>query len=356
MAVVHLLRGHFPQYVDLQFTAKMEDDLDEIATGQVDGGDFLASFYWGEGSKDLGLLDKIEKELPAIQFPAIPLGTAPGSGEPITVRIGRNYVYVQLGTGDDSKRATLPVDLLIDELTPEKALNLIQDRVKGEEPLGQDPQSGQMVYVLTGPYGPYVQLGEGGQKKKPKRVTLPRGKGVDEVDLDYALRLLSLPRSLGSDPDTGKEVTAGLGRFGPFVHRAGVFASLESMEQLFAITLEEAVSRINAKNSKAVIKELGPHPDTGAPLQVLRGRYGPYVTDGELNATLGKEKNPAAVTLERAVVLLTEAAARKKAGPKKKAGKKATTKKKTVGRKKTTPKKSPSSKKRTGTRKKARTN
>ena len=321
MAVVHLLRRHFQRYVDLQFTAKMEEDLDSIADGKIDHITFLSNFYRGKDNGGKGLLEHIDQELPDIEFPAIPLGVDPESGDPITVRIGRNYVYVQVGEKDKNRTATLPVDLLIDELTSEKALDLVAVRAKSREPIGQDPVTGKNVYALLGPYGPYVQLGEPEGKKKPKRISLPKGTRPEDIELDEALRFLALPRVLGDDPDTGASVTAGLGRFGPYVHRDGVYAKLDSLAQMFSIELSEALERIRNKNRKTVIRELGDHPQSGRPLQILQGRYGPYLTDGEVNAKLPRQENYDDLDLAAAVDLLAESQAKQATARKKPGGK-----------------------------------
>ena len=340
LAVTHLLRTHFAKYVDLKFTARMEDDLDQIAAGKVDWVEFLESFYRGGGG-EAGLVQDIEEQLDAIAFPRIPLGEDPETGKPIVLRIGRNYVYVEID-GEDDRRATLPMDLLIDELTPEKALELIRQRDKSREPIGQHPETGQNIYALVGPYGPYLQLGEQEGDKKPKRISLGRGTDPGSIDLDYALRLLSLPRVIGVDPETGKKVRAGLGRFGPYVERDRVFVSIKSVDQLFSVTLDEALELIRNKNKKPVLREMGPHPETGEPLQICKGRYGPYVTDGKFNANIGRDTDPEEVTVEQAVTLLKAAAERKQTQKKattkktkKKATKKKTAKKKTVKKKAT---------------------
>jgi DNA topoisomerase-1 len=325
MAVVHLLREHFPQYVDVRFTARMEDALDEIARGETDWIDFLSRFYWGESAEEAahdphrkGLVQRIDEALPRIEYPAIEVGKDPESGQPITVRIGRSSVYVQRGDGgapDGEKagpadRATLPVDLLIDELTPERVLELLHHRSRAEEPLGTDPQSGEKVYVRIGPYGPYVQLGEGSNGERPKRTSLPRGTKPGEVDLALALRLLSLPRTVGVDPEGGKEVTAGIGQYGFYVRRGWQYQSLKSLDEVFSISLHDALQRL-AQKGRTVLKELGPHPAPaaeggGGELRVLAGRFGPYLTDGKLNASLPKGTDPEAMTLEEAVALLAE--------------------------------------------------
>jgi DNA topoisomerase-1 len=332
MAVTHLLRTHFKTYVNLEFTAFMEAELDLIAAGEMDWIQFLDDFYHGSERNKRGLEKAIEEELPLIDFPRIPVGTDPKSGQPIILRIGRNFSFVQV-EGDEDRRATLPVDLFIDELTPEKALDLIAATDKAKEPIGQHPETGQNIYALTGPYGPYLQLGEQEEEQKPKRISLGKGTDPRTIDLEYALRLLSLPREIGICPETGKPVRAGLGRFGPYVERARVFASVEKVDTLFTITLEEAIQKIVNKNKKTVLKELGPHPETGEPLQVLKGRYGPYVSHKKVNATIGKDRDPEEVTLEEALTLLAEAATKKKPARKKKAVKKKTAKKKTTKKK-----------------------
>jgi len=344
MAVINLLRGHFSHYIDLKFTARMEEGLDDIAAGKLDRRVFLDSFYKGDEAGEEGLIRAIERELPGIEYPDIPLGDDPRTGEELRVRIGRNYVYVQSGKGEEARRVTLPLDLLIDELTPERAAQLLEARDKAREPIGNDPESGLPIFVLTGPYGPYLQLGEVvDDGPKPKRVSLGRGTDPSSIDLEFALRLLSLPREIGSDPESGKPVRAGLGRYGPYVELERVFASVSSVETLFSITLEEALERIRNKNRRTILKEVGPHPETGVALQVIKGRYGPYVTDGKVNASLPKGDDPEDLTVEESLVLLAAAAKRKKTSRKKPVRK---TKKKTAKKtKKKTAKPAPRKKK-----------
>jgi len=338
MAVTHLLREHFNKYVDLQFTAKMEGELDQIAAGEMDWVEFLDCFYKG-CKNEHGLEADIAQELEKIEFPRIEVGKDPDTGNPIVLRIGRNYVNV-LVENEDDRRATLPVDLLIDELTPEVALDLIVQRDKSQEPIGQHPDTGQNIYALTGPFGPYLQLGEQVEDKKPKRISLGKKTDPRSIDLKYALRLLSLPREIGIDPETDKPVRAGLGRFGPYVERDRVFASVQTVDTLFTINLEDALERIRNKNKKTVLKDLGKHPTSGEPLVICKGRFGPYVTDGKVNANIGRDQEPDEVTIAEAVTLLEVAAARKKTKKKtvKKKTKKKTAKKKTA-KKKTTKKK-----------------
>lgn len=311
MAVVHLLREHFPQYVDIKFTARMEDRLDDIAEGEEDWRGFLTRFYKG-GQDSTGLVKRIEDALPNIDYPAIPVGTDPESGQPIHIRIGRSFVYAQRGDGGDGNRVTLPVDLFIDELTPERVHEMMEVRSKAEEPITTDPDSGLPVFLRTGPYGPYVQLGEPEEDSKPKRVSLPRGMSPEDLTEADALRLISLPRPLGDDPDTGKPVVAGLGRYGPYVERGGTYRNVKDFDRLFTVTLDEALELIRSKPGKTVLREVGEHPESGKPLQVLSGRYGPYVTDGKVNASLPKAMDPSELTIEESVQLLIAAAERKK--------------------------------------------
>src|SRR5690606_23296895 len=202
------------------------------------------------------------------------------------------------------------------------------------------------VRLKYGPYGPYVEMDPEREGDKPKRVSLPKGKEPGDVDLAFAVKLLELPRVVGPDPTTGEEIVAGIGRFGPFVRRGKTFASLKDHAALWSVTVEEAVQLIEAKASgqRIPLKELGKHPGTGAELTVHSGRYGPYVTDGKVNATLPKGTEPEEVDLKTAVQLLDEKAARgggkrgarsrgtaSKSAPKKKAGGKAAPKKKPSG-------------------------
>ena len=310
LCVTKLLRDHFPHYVDLRFTAGMEDALDRIAGGSVDHVRFLSDFFRGDGDDAPGLEKRIEEELPRIDFPALRVGEDPTTGEPLLVRIGKQHVFLQRGVGRESPRAALPVDLLIDELTPEKASELIESRLRGRVPLGRDDETGLNVYVRTGPFGPYVQLGE--DDAGPRRASLPKGMSTEQVDLAFALRLLSLPRLLGNAPGTGQPVEAGLGRYGPYVKRAKTYRNLESVERAFDITLEEALALLNARPGKTVIAVLGEHPDTGEPLNVYKGRYGPYITDGKVNAGIPGNREPASVGVDEALELLARAAARRK--------------------------------------------
>ena len=319
MAVTHLLRDHFGQYIDIDFTARMEDSLDDIATGEEESQSFLDVFFNGEKDRP-GLVRRIEDALPGIDFPTVPLGADPETGKAIRVRIGRNSVFAERGEGDERETVTIPDEIMIDELTVARANELLASRARGEEPLGTDPGTGLPVFLRSGRFGPYVQLGEarkGGPK--PRWVGLPKGMEASDVDLDYALRLLSLPRTLGKDPKSGEEVKAGLGRYGPYVARGREFRSLPSADRLFTVTLDEALVLLarekRPSRGATALKVVGTHPASGAEIQLLKGRYGPYVTDGKVNASIPRGRDPMATTVEEAVELLAQAAERKKSSP-----------------------------------------
>jgi DNA topoisomerase-1 len=311
--VVGLLEKHFPQLVDYSFTAAMEDDLDLIATGEKESVPWLTDFYFG----DDGLHERVATRLDEIDPRAvgsIPIGTDE-SGTDVVARIGRYGPYVEIG----EERASIPDDLPPDQLTVEKAIELVQHQNAGDKILGTDPDTGLTVYGKTGRFGPYVQLGEVEEdsKERPKRASLFRTMSLDELSLETALSLLSLPRTVGADPE-GVEIYALNGRYGPYIQRGSDRRSLESEDQLFTLTLDEALKllaeppRRRGQRTTAPLKELGPDPVSGKPVTVRTGRYGPYVTDGEVNASLRQGDKPETITIERAAELL--AARRERVG------------------------------------------
>jgi len=334
VAVTKLLRAHFPEYVDLGFTARMEDALDDISNGAQDPLEFIDGFYRGDQAAHFGhgLEPQIEHELPKIEFPAIALGADPESGDEIVVRIGRNAPYLQRGAGGEGNTAPVPADLTFEEITTDTALELFRKRAQAEEPIGQHPDTGENIYALIGPYGPYVQLGERTEEnKKPKRASLPKGTEPAEVDLDTAVKLLSLPRELGQHPDSGEPVLAAKGRFGPFIKCGEETRSLPADEDIYSVGLDRALALLaqpkqRRGSQKKVIADLGTHPESGESVQVCEGRYGPYVTDGSKNATLPKDVAPDKLTMDQAVDLLAKAKTKKKAKPKKKPKSKAKSK------------------------------
>lgn len=337
-AVTNLLERHFGHLVDYSFTATMEEALDVIARGESEREKWLDTFYFGNGTPGLRELTNDEHlaKIDARGVSTIPIGVD-DTGHEIIVRVGRYGPYVQR---EDNQTASLPPEIAPDELTVEMALELIEVQSQGPKSLGGDPETGMEVYVLTGRFGPYVQLGEQeeGTKKKPKRASLLTAQTPDTVTLDEALQLLSLPRVVGNDSE-GREIIASPGRFGPYLKRAdGDTRSLASEEQLFTVTLGEAEALYaqpktrRGRQQKPPLAELGAHPDTGAAVRVLEGRFGPYVTDGSVNATVRRGTIPEELTLEEAVAMLRDKAemaptprkATKKAPAKKAPAKKAT--------------------------------
>jgi DNA topoisomerase-1 len=309
-AVTNLLERHFGHLVDYSFTATMEEALDVIARGEAEAEKWLHSFYYGNGSP--GLRDLVSDEQLGRIDPrgvsTIPIGIDE-TGHELVVRVGRYGPYVQR---EENETASLPPDIAPDELTIPLALELIAKQSEGPKALGADPETSLPVYVLTGRFGPYVQLGdqEEGSKKKPKRASLFSSHTPETVTLEDALRLLSLPRVVGADAE-GREILASPGRFGPYLKRAdGDTRSLASEDQLFTVTLEEAEALYaqpkmrRGRQQKPPIAELGENPDTGSAVRVLEGRYGPYITDGNVNATVPRGLDPAALTLDEAVGLL----------------------------------------------------
>jgi DNA topoisomerase-1 len=339
-SVVTLLEQHFPDLVDYAFTARMEDDLDNIAGGTQDSVPWLARFYFGlapdagapDAGSDPGLKRMVSENLAEIDARAInsiPLGVS-ADGEMVVARVGKYGPYVQCG----DRSASIPDDIAPDELTVDRAMEFL-DAPQGDKSLGIDPASGLEVFAKAGRFGPYVQLGpiEEGSKQKPRTASLFKSMTLDTITLDDALALLTLPRVVGVDPADGVEITAQNGRFGPFIKKDTDTRSIDSEEQLLTITLEEAL-RVLAEPKrrrgqgapKEPLRTLGEDPVSGKPMVVKEGRFGPYVTDGETNASLRKGDEVEELTDERAAELL---AGRRARGPvaKKTRAKKATAKK-----------------------------
>ncbi len=330
-AVTRLLEEHFSELVDYAFTAQLEDQLDDIAAGKAQRLKVLSEFYRGpEGSSHHGL-ETLVTELGEIDARA--LSTFPLGDSGIDVRVGRYGTYVEAA---DGRRANVPEDMPPDALTAEVAEELLSRPLAEERELGVDEATGHLVVAKNGRYGPYVTevLPEDAPKSaKPRTASLFSSMSLDSVDLPTALQLMSLPRVLGADAD-GAEITAQNGRYGPYLKRGTDSRSLTSEDQLFTITLEEALEIYAQPKTRgraaaaAPLKEFGADPVSGKPVVLKSGRFGPYVTDGETNATLRRDDAPEALTPERAFELIAEKRAKgpaKKPAAKRPAAKRTTT-------------------------------
>ena len=293
--VSKLLVRVFPNIFDVDFTSRMENELDRVEEGELQWQALLGEFYppfQDQLEQGEARSEQIIKEILAAEGETCDL-----CGRPMQVRWNRFGRFLGC-SGYPVCTGTRPLDGGAEEIV-----------------LGKDEETGLAVYAKVGPYGPYVQLGEGEGGKKPKRASLPKDKKLEDVDLAEALLLLALPRVVGVDPESGEEVVAGLGRYGPFVRRGKTFASLTNGDQMFTVGIDEAVRLLNEKKSgHSVLRELGARPGSGADLRILSGRYGPYVTDGKVNASLPKGTEPEDLTMDEAVDLLAQAATRKKSG------------------------------------------
>jgi DNA topoisomerase I len=312
-AVVGLLEQHFGQLVDYDFTARLEDDLDRIAAGDEERVEWLRRFYFGNGDEGLKGLVSDLGGIDARQVSSVEIGNG------IVVRVGRYGPYLER----EGRRASVPPHIVPDELTVEKAEELLSQPSEDRQ-LGIDPDTGREIVARTGRYGPYVtEVLEEGSKEKPRTASLFRSMSLETVTVEDALRLLSIPRRLGVDPADGEEVVARNGRYGPYVQKGKESRSLDTEEQLLEITLEQALELLaqpkgrRRQTTVAALRELGTDPETQKPVVVKEGRFGPYVTDGEVNATIRGADTPEAITLERASELLAERRAKGPAKPQK---------------------------------------
>jgi DNA topoisomerase I len=305
-AVTRLLEQHYGRLVDYDFTARMEDDLDRIAAGDEERVAWLTRFYKGEDG-DPGLHQLVTEHLDEIDARAVNSIEIPRSD--IVVRVGRYGPYLERG----EQRAQIPAELAPDELTAERAEDLLAQPSEGRD-LGLHPETGRSVAVRTGRYGPYVteELPEG-DNEKPRTASLLSSMSPETVTLADAVRLLSLPRVVGIEPADGEEIIAMNGRYGPFIKKGSETRSLDTEEQLFTITTEQALALLAQPKTrrsrgapKPPLRELGQDPASGRPIVVKEGRFGRYVTDGETNASLRGGESVESLTLDRAVELLAE--------------------------------------------------
>ncbi|MET0293674.1 MAG: topoisomerase C-terminal repeat-containing protein, partial [Phenylobacterium sp.] len=312
--VTAFLERFFTRYVEYDFTAALEEKLDKVSAGELDWKVLLRDFWrdFQGAVTDIGelrvteVLDKLNEALGPLIFPPKPDGSDPracptcGTGQ-LSLKTGKFGAFVGCSNYPEC-RFTRPIAQADGE----------DDAASGDRELGTDPVTGETVYLKAGRFGPYVQLGEG---DKPKRASLPKAWPAAAMDLEKALRLLRLPRAVGDHPEDGKPIVAGIGRYGPFVEHAGTYANLESVDEVFEVGLNRAVTVLAEKRAgggrpqrgqAAALAELGAHPGDGQPVRVLSGRFGPYVKHGSTNANVPKGSDPKALTLEQAVALLAE--------------------------------------------------
>jgi len=345
-AVTSLLESYFPDLVDTSFTARMEETLDDISTGEVNWLPYLKEFYLGDAGLETQVKEQ-ESQIDPNQARTVDL-----QGIDAKVRIGRYGAYIEAENGDETVKANIPKDLTPSDLDAGQVELLLKQKTEGPDKLGFHPENGEPIYVLIGAYGPYVQLGEVTEENpKPKRASLPKGVKPENVTLEMAVGLLALPRTLGVHPETGARIQASLGRFGPYiVHDQGKdgkdYRSLKGDDDVLTITLERALALLaepkSGRGRRAAAKplrELGAHPDDGEPVNIYNGPYGHYIKHGKVNASLPEGQTVEAITLEEAVAALAEKAGAKKTKSRKSSGSTKETAEKTTKATKTPAKK-----------------
>ena len=313
-AVTELLERHFPSLVDTRFTAKMEEELDGIAEGDLAWLPYLEEFYRGPTGLET-LVAQGETEIDPREASTIRLDDLPAS-----VRIGKFGPFVEYRDGEETVTASIPQGIAPADLSEAEVLRLVKAKAEGPDILGRDPETEEPVLMLVGRFGPYVQLGAAtAEGQKPRRASLPKGVDPSSVTIDMALRLLALPRILGKHPQSGKEIQAGIGRYGPYVVHEKDFRSLGPEDDVYTVGLARAVELLaapkRASRSAEPIREVGKHPSDGEPILIFAGRYGPYVKHGSVNASLPKEADPETFTVDAAVPLLAERAGAAKKKP-----------------------------------------
>lgn len=323
-AVTGLLEKYFPNLVDTSFTSQMEQTLDEISTGEAQWLPYLQKFYLGEKGLETQVKEQ-ESQIDPTEARTVELENLGAK-----VRIGRFGAYIEAENGDGVVTASIPKDLTPAELDPDQVEVLLRQKTEGPDKVGMHPETGEPIYILIGPYGPYVRLGDVSEdNKKPKQASLPKGVNIEDVTLEMAVGLLALPRALGVHPATGGKIQASLGRFGPYVaHDLGKegkdYRSLKAHDNVLTISLERALEllaepkkgRGGAGKSKKPLRELGVHPKDNEPVNIYDGPYGPYVKHGKTNASLPEGQSVEDLTLETALGLLEAKASTKKSSSK----------------------------------------
>ncbi|MEA5514417.1 type I DNA topoisomerase [Nodularia sp. UHCC 0506] len=320
-AVTNLLEKHFPDVVDPSFTSKMEQTLDDIATGEAKWLPYLREFYLGDKGLET-LVKEQESQIDAGQARTVLLENLDAK-----VRIGKYGPYIEVDNDGTVVTASIPKDLTPSDLDPKQVEVLLRQKTVGPDQVGRHPETGEPIYLKIGTYGPYVQLGDKTEENpKPKQTSLPKGVTPENVTLELAVGLLALPRTLGVHPDTGKKIQANLGRFGPYVvHDQGKegkdYRSLKAADNVLTVSLERALELLaepkkgrgsSSSKSKAALRELGMHPDEGTPVNIYDGPYGPYIKHGKINVSIPEGQSVEDVTLSTALELLATKASTKK--------------------------------------------
>ena len=310
-AVVSLLENHFPDLVDPKFTSKMEETLDDIATGSAQWLPYLDRFYRGEKGLESQVKER-ESQINSSTAKSVILEDLQA-----TIKIGKYGPYLEVPRGDEILTASIPADLTPADLNPEQVETLLRQKTEGPDKIGLHPDTGEPIYLLVGSYGPYVQLGDISEDNpKPKRASLPKGVKPEDITLEQAVGLLALPRLLGTHPLTGGKIKASLGRFGPYVvqeeGKEKEYRSLKAGDDVLTITLDRALALLaepkkarGARGStKPPLKELGKHPDDGELVGLYEGPYGIYIKHGKTNAKIPEGETAETLTLEQALVAL----------------------------------------------------
>ncbi len=343
-SVTSLLEKYFPDLVDTGFTARMEQTLDDISTGEADWLPYLKEFYLGSHGLE-GQVREQESQIDPTEARTVDLEDLP-----VKVRIGRFGAYLEVDGEEGPVKASIPKDLTPSDLDEQQVETLLRQKTEGPDKLGFHPETGEPIYILVGAYGPYVQLGDvSDANPKPKRASLPKGVTMEQITLEQAVGLLSLPRTLGLHPETNGKIQAGLGRFGPYIvyshDKEKEYRSLKAGDDVLTVTLERALELLaepkggrGRSKAKAPLRQLGAHPEDEQPVEIYDGPYGPYIKHGKVNASLPEGQTVEGITMEIAVAALAAKASTKKTTrktAKSEDSEKATTKK-TAAKKSTT--------------------
>lgn len=315
MVVSKLLRQHLPEFVDLGFTSEMERSLDTIADGELDWVKFLKQLYHGpKGLK--ASIEKQEKQIDPEEARSIQFDNLPG----VKFHVGKYGAYLTTKKDGESINASIPDLEAPADMTLQAVEKIVEQKLHGQDSLGKHPETNQNIYVLSGRYGPYVQLGE--NDEEPKRVSLPQGMDPTQVDLKQALQLLELPKTLGQHPVSGKDIKVGIGRFGPYVVHEKDYRSIPKGQSLFTVTYADAMALLSTpkkgRGGRSALKVLGKYPGTEDEIQLFNGPYGPYVKVGKTNASLPEGVAAEQATFEQAIEVLSVKIGTPKAGKTKK--------------------------------------